>query len=84
MTGASKEAQNMIVPDRVPCIHYLVQFQKDKRATIRVLIDLGSEVNTITLAYAKQLGLQIRKTDLEDKKIDGLSLRTFVMVIAGI
>ena len=34
VTGASKEAQEVIVLDRVPCIYYLVQFQKDKGAII--------------------------------------------------
>ena len=82
MTGASKEAQKVIL-DRVPCIHYPVQFRKDKGATIRALIDSGSEVNAMTPAYAKQLGLQARKTDVGAQKIDGSSLRTFGMVIAG-
>ena len=37
----------------------------------------------MTPAYAKQLGLQVQKTDIEVQKIDGLSLRTFKIVIAG-
>ena len=37
----------------------------------------------MTLAYTKQLGLQVRKTDVGAQKIDGLLLRTFGMVIAG-
>ena len=37
----------------------------------------------MTLAYAKQLGLQTRKTDIRAQKIDGSSLRTFGIVIAG-
>ena len=82
VTEASKEAQEVIL-DRVPCIHYPVQFRKDKGATIRALIDLGSKVNTITPAYAKQLGLQVQKTDVGAQKIDGSSLRTFGMIIAG-
>ena len=40
-------------------IHYLVQFKTDKKATIRALIDSGSKVNAMTLAYAKQLGFQV-------------------------
>ena len=58
VTEASKKAQEVIL-DRVPCIHYPVQFRKDKRATIRALIDSGSKVNAMTPAYAKQLGLQV-------------------------
>ena len=83
MTGTSKKTQKVIVLDRVPCIHYLVQFQKDKGATIPALIVSGSEVNAMTPVYAKQLGLQIRKTDVGAQKIDGSSLQTFGMVIAG-
>ena len=79
---ASKEAQKVIL-DRVPCIHYLVQFQKDKGSIIWALIDSNSEVNAMTPAYAKQLGLQVRKTDVKAQKIDGSLLRTFKMVMAG-
>ena len=56
VTGASKEAPEVVL-DRVPCIYYLVQFRKDKEKTIRALIDFGSEVNAMTPAYAKKLGL---------------------------
>ena len=79
---ASKETQEVIL-DRVPCIHYPVQFRKDKGATIQALIDLGSVVNVMTLAYAKQVGLQVQKTDVSAQKIDGSLLQTFGMVIAG-
>ena len=72
-----------MILNRVPGIHYLVQFQKDKGATIRALIDLDSKVNTMTPAYAKQLGFQVRKTDVGAQKIDSSLLRTFKMVIAG-
>ena len=82
VTEASKEAQEVIL-DRVPCIYYLVQFQKDKGVTIQALIDLDSKVNAMTLAYAKQLGLQVRKTVVKTQKIDGSLLQTFEMVIAG-
>ena len=58
MTEASKEAQEVIL-DQVPCIHYPVQFCKDKGATIWALINSDSKVNAMSLVYAKQLGLQI-------------------------
>ena len=82
MIKANKKAQEVIF-DRVPCIHYPVQLQKNKKATIWALIDLNSKVNTMTLIYAKQLCLQVQKTDVGDQKIDGSLLRTFKMVIAG-
>ena len=37
----------------------------------------------MTPAYAKQLDLQVRKTDFRAQKIDGSLLRTFGKVIAG-
>ena len=77
MTGPRTEAL-----DRVPCIHYPVQFKKDT-AEVRALIDLGSEVNAMAPAYAKKLGLRVRKTDVGAQKIDGSTLGTYGMVIAG-
>ena len=82
MTEASKEAQKVII-DRVLCIHYPVEFRKDKGVTIRALIGLDSKFNAMTLAYVKQLGLQVRKTDVRAQKIDGSLLWTCEMVIAG-
>ena len=83
VTGASEEAQEVIILDRVPYIYYPMQFWKDKGATIWVLIDLGSEVNAMTLAYAIKLGHQVWRTDVGAQKIDSSLLRTFGMVIAG-
>ena len=57
MTSTNKEAQEVIL-GRVPCIHYPVQFREDKKV-IKALINSGSKVNAMTLAYAKQLGLQV-------------------------
>lgn len=37
-------------------IHYTLCFKKDQ-AKIQALVNFGGEVNTITPAYAKQLGL---------------------------
>ena len=82
VTGASNKAQKVIL-DWLPCIHYPVQLLKDKRAIIQALIYLGSKINAMTPAYAKQLGLQVQKTDIEAQKINGSSLWTFGMVIAG-
>ena len=55
MTGA-KKAQEIIL-DQVFYIHFPLQFWKDKKATIWALINLGSKVNAMTLAYSKELGL---------------------------
>ena len=73
-----------MVLDWVSCIHYPVRFQKDKEeGTIWALIDSGSKVNAMTLAYAKQLGLRTRKTNVKVQKIDGSLLATYEMVIAA-
>ena len=81
VTSASKEASKMIL-GWVPYIYYPFQFWKDK-ATIQTLINLGSEVNVMTPAYAKQLGLQVQKIDVKAQKIDDSLLWTFEMVIAS-
>ena len=46
------------------------------------MLDSGSKVNAISLAYAKGLGLKTQKTNVGAKKIDGSALETFRMVIA--
>ena len=69
VTSASKEAQivqKVIALVQVPCIYYLVQFQKNKgKSNVLALINLGSKVNPMTSAYAKQLDVQVRKTDVK-------------------
>ena len=77
MTGPRTEALDCVL-----CIHYPAQFKKDT-AEVRALIDLGSEVNAMAPAYAKKLGLRVRKTDVSAQKIDGSTLETYSMVIAG-
>ncbi len=44
------------------------------------MLDSGSEVNAISQAFAQQLGLKIRKTNVEVQKIDGTTLETYGMV----
>ena len=72
-----------MILDQVLCLHYLVQSTKNKEATIQALIDSGSEVNAMTLAYAKELSLWTSKTDVGAQNIDELSLDTFGILIAG-
>lgn len=45
--------ENVIVLERVKFIHHQVQFQKRGKKVTRLLIDFGSEINAMTLAYAK-------------------------------
>ena len=64
---------------RVPCIRYLINFGKK---SVLALLDSGSEVNAIHPAFAKELGLPIRPTDVEAQKMDGTMLEIYGMVIA--
>ena len=46
------------------------------------MLDSGSEVNTMSLAYIEKLGLKTQKTNVRAQKIDGSALKTFGIVIA--
>ena len=70
-----------VVLEMVPCIHYPVRFQENQEQ-IRALLDNGSEVNAMSPAYAKRLGLKTWKTNVGAQKIDGSALEIFGMVIA--
>ena len=65
---------------QVPCICYPINFGKK---SVSVLFDLGSEVNTVHLAFAKELGLPIKPTDVGAQKIDGTTLETYGIVVAA-
>ena len=78
MAGAREEAL-----ERVPCIHYPVQFEGTNETQVQALIDSGSEVNAMTPAYASRLGLRARHTNVGAQKIDGSTLQTFGIVLAN-
>lgn len=79
ITGARGE--DMIILERVPYIHYLVQFRNGSKKVTRVLINSDSEANAMTQAYIKQLGLWIWQTNVEAQKIYSFFLKTFEIVI---
>ena len=81
MTGA-KKAQKLKIIDRVLCICYPVQFQKDKSKDVLALLDPKRKINAMILAYAAWLGFQVQKTNVSDPKIDKSLLKTYGMVIA--
>ncbi len=66
----------------VPCIRYPIQLQEDQ-LEVKALIDSGSQVNAMTLAYAKKLGLTTWKTSVGAQKIDGSPLEIYSMVSAS-
>ena len=73
----------MRVLDRILCICYLVQFQKDKNTDILALLNFVGKINAIILAYTAQLGLKVQKTDVGTQKIDKSLLATYGMIIAA-
>lgn len=74
---------DMNVLERLAYIYYSVPFWKGDKEVTKALIKSSNEVNTMTPIYTKQLGLQIRQTNVRDKKIYGLFLELFGIVITG-
>ena len=77
MTKASKK--NVIL-DRITYICYLIWFKKNE---VQTLIDSGSEINTMILAYALKLSFKVRRTNVKAQKIDNSTLETFGMVLTN-
>ena len=82
VTGA-KKAQKIRVLDQVSCIHYSVQFQKNKDRDVLVLLNSKNKINAMTLAYTGQLGFKVQKTNIGAQKIDKSLLTTYGMGIAA-
>ena len=83
VTGTSTEALKIRALDKVPYIYYLVQFRKDKGKDVLALLDSGSKVNAITLAYMAYLGLKVKVTNVGMQKIDRSSLATYGIIIGA-
>ncbi len=66
--------------ERVPCLWYPVTFKDQDQ--IEALLDSGSKVNIMSQAFAQQLGLKIRKTNVGAQKINGTTLETYEMVVS--
>ena len=65
---------------QVPYIRNPVNIRKK---SVLTLFDSGSKVNAVHPAFAKELGLPIRPTDVGAQKIDGTTLETYRMVVAA-
>ena len=65
---------------RVPCIRYPINLGKK---SVSAVLDSGNEVNAVHPAFAKELGLLIRPTDVGAQKIDGTTLETYGIVVAA-
>ena len=81
VTG-TKKTQKVRVLDQVPCIYYPMQFWKNQGKEILALLNFGSEVNAMTLAYTAQLEIKVQMTNVGTQKIDRSSLKTYNIVIA--
>ena len=55
---------------------------KGGQEKVKALLNSGSEVNAMSPAYAKNLGLKTRKTNDWAQKIDGSAFKTSEMMIA--
>lgn len=69
---------------RILYIYYPVLFQKDQRQEDQKQITLfnsGNKVNAISPAFARKLGLHIRKLNIRAYKIESYALETFKIVI---
>ena len=68
----------------ISSIYYLIRFKKNINKTqVQALIDSKSEVNTIYLSFAKQLGLLIRPINVEAQKIDSTMLDIHGIIVAA-
>ena len=75
MTNKKTEEEAL---ERVPCIWYPVTFPDQTKA----LLNSGSEVNAMNLAFASWLGLKIWKTNVEVQKINETILEIYRMVVS--
>lgn len=64
-------------------IYYLLHFRKDKKNKMRVLINSGSKVNTMTLKYDAKIGLKICHIKIRAQKINGSIFDMFEIVFAS-
>ena len=64
--------------ERIPCIWYSITFKDQTEA----LLDLESEINAMSQAFAHQLGLTIWKTKIGAQKINSTTLETYGMIVS--
>lgn len=64
--------------EQIPCIWYPDIF-KDQ---IETSVDSKSKENTTNKTFASELGLKIRKTNVEDRKIDNTTLQNYKIVVS--
>lgn len=68
--------------EQVPYIYYPLYFQKNT-ISMRALIDLGTEINTIILVYILKLYLKFYYTNIRAQKRDNSTFKMFEIVLAS-
>ena len=75
--------------ERVTCIQYPITFPGNVTQDgstlnpVSTVIDLGSEVNAIYPTFAERLGLVVQTINVGAQKINGITLKTYGMVVAA-
>ena len=70
MINTSREAYEIRVLNKIPCIYYPIKLQKNRSKNVLALLNSRSEINVMAAAYAAQLGLKIQKIDVGAQTID--------------
>ena len=92
-TLVTKDSEQAIFVDakeleQVTCIRYLIAFPGNLTQdslvlnSMLALLDSGSEINVMHLAFAKMLSLVMQTTNVGAQKIDSTTLETYRMVVA--
>ena len=66
---------------QVPCIRYPINFEEK---SVLAFLDSSNEVNGVHIAFAKELGLFIKLTDVRAWKIDNTTLKIYGIVVAAL
>ena len=69
-----------VVLRKIPCIHYPVQFQKNKEQ-VKALLDSRNKINAMNSDYVRKLGLNIWSINVRAQKIDSSTLETLKMLV---
>ena len=68
--------------EKVPCIHYLFQFQESQEK-IKALLNGSSKINVINLTFTQKLDFYIQKTNIRAQKIISFTLMIFRIIFTN-
>ena len=78
VTRTSKEDD--VALEQISYIYYPIWFKKNE---VQALIDLGNNINILTLVYVLKLGLRVYRTIFRAQKIDDSTFKIIRMVLAS-